>query len=166
MAIFGPFREIRPLLEKDPRFAAAIPYIDELLRPGSEASARIRGVASGETNRHERAGGIFALEQAYPTRDRAKTFFESHRRFIDIQVVVEGSEVMEVENISRLAVTAAYDSEKDLIKYADTAAGTRLVVRAGDATVFFPEDGHMPTLGLTSAPEPVRKSVVKVPVAP
>ena len=40
-----------------------------------------------------------------------------------------------------------------------------LVVRPGDAAVFFPEDGHMPTLGLTATPEAVRKSVVKVPVA-
>lgn len=165
MAILGTYREIRPWLEKDPRFAAAIRYVDELLWTGSEAAARIRGVASGDTNRVEREEGTFALEQAYPTRDRAVCFFESHRRFIDVQVVVEGAEVMEVEPVGRLTVTSPYDAEKDLIKYGDSASASRFVLRAGDAAVFLPEDGHMPTLGLAPTPANVRKSVVKVPVA-
>ena len=70
---------------------------------------------------------------------------------------------MEVEDISRLAVGEAYNSERDFIKYRDTAVASVLKMRTGDVAVFFPEDGHMPSLQWRG-PGLVRKSVVKVPV--
>jgi len=165
MAIFGPFAVTRVRLEADPRFTGALRYVEELLRPGSPARRRIDAIAPGATEKINLDDGAFALEQAYAVRPRAECFFESHRRFIDVQVIVEGAEVIEVEDVGRLAITQAYDADKDLIKYADTAAASRLALRAGDAAVFFPADGHMPCLADGAGPGLVRKSVVKVPLS-
>ena len=112
----------------------------------------------------ELAEGCFALEQPYEPRLRPDGFFESHRKFIDVQIIVEGEELMEVEDVSRLTVSQAYDAERDFIKYADTGVASLLHMRVGDMAVFYPADGHMPSLRWRQ-PGLVRKTVVKVPVA-
>lgn len=164
MAIFGPFSAVQAQVARTPRFAAAFAYVAEALAPGSAVRRRLEALAAGASERVELADGIFAIEQVYATKPRPEGFFESHRRYIDVQVVVTGAELMEVEDISRLAVSQDYDSERDYLKYADTAAASRLLVRAGDVAVFFPVDGHMPTLQAGGRSELVRKTVVKVAV--
>lgn len=163
MAQFGPFATLRAQ-QTAPQFAAAFAYVEEALRPGSAAHARILAAVAGVTERVELAGGAFALEQTYQARARPDGFFESHRKYIDVQVIVTGEEAMEVEDIARLVPTMAYDAERDLLKYADTPRASRLVMRAGDVALFFPADGHMPSLRLGEAAQLVRKTVVKVPV--
>jgi YhcH/YjgK/YiaL family protein len=154
----------RALLANDPRFSAAFRYVEELLQPGSEANRRIKAVLPGATQKVELPGGAFALEQAYESKPRTESFFESHRRMIDVQVIVEGAELMEVEDVSRLPVDVPYDSNKDLIKYGDSATASHLILQVGDAAIFFPADGHMPTLQAGGRSVLVRKSVVKIPV--
>jgi len=162
MAIFGPFPTVHAQLIGDRRFAAAFRYVQEALRSGTEASERLAGLAAGKTERVDLDGGSFALDQAYPPRARSEGFFESHRKYIDVQVIVSGEELMEVQDVSRLVVSDAYNPERDLIKYADSADTSVLKMRAGDVAVFFPEDGHMPSLRWRNG-DLVRKTVVKVP---
>jgi YhcH/YjgK/YiaL family protein len=164
MAIFGSFPTVSAQLVTDARFAAAQKYVADLLDPQSAAHHRIKQIAAGTSQRIELAGGAYAMEQVYLTKTRPEGFFESHRKYIDVQVIVEGEEVMEVEEISRLAVSEAFNEKRDLIKYGDTARASRLNFRPGDAGVYFPEDGHMPGLQVAGAVL-VRKTVVKVPVA-
>ncbi len=163
MAIFGSFSTVSAQVASDARFAAAMAYVAEALKPGSVASQRIAGIASGVTEKIELSGGSFALEQVYQPKLRPDGFFESHRNYIDVQVIVAGEELMEVQEIARLSVSQAYLPERDLIKYADSADAAVLRMRAGDVAVFFPEDGHMPSLRWR-ADGLVRKTVVKVPV--
>lgn len=163
MAVFGSFSTVRRQLRPDPRFFAAFAYVEEMLRTGSAAAQRIGGIAPGVTERVDLAGGAFALEQVYLPKARFEGFFESHRRYIDVQVIVAGEELMEVEEIERLVMAEPYNPERDLIKYADPATAAVLRMRKGDAAVFFPEDGHMPSLHWRGSGL-VRKTVVKVPV--
>jgi YhcH/YjgK/YiaL family protein len=163
MALFGPFPVVAAQLAPDLRFQAAFEYARAALAPGAAARVRLAGLGAGESVKIELAGGAFAIEQVYAARARPEGFFESHRKYIDVQLVVEGEELMEVEDISRLVVSEAFNAERDLIKYGDTAVASVLRMRAGDAAVFFPEDGHMPSLQWRG-PGLVRKSVVKVPV--
>ncbi len=75
-----------------------------MFRPGSlpARSCALASAASGGDHAHkELAAGAFALEQAYQTKARPEGFFESHRKYIDMQVVVAGEEVLELAEISR-----------------------------------------------------------------
>ncbi len=165
MAIFGPFPTVREQLATDPRFRTAFDYVAAILRPDSLERRRLAALAEGASEKHELAGGSFAIEQAYRTRTRAEGFFESHRKYIDVQVVVEGAEVMEVADIAALTVSQEYDPEREFIKYADQAGASVLRCRSGNVAVYFPADGHMPCLQPDGRPGLVRKTVVKVPVA-
>ena len=164
MAIFGSFLTVQAQSAGDARFAAAHRYVAELVSAQSASFRRIGAMALGVTERIELAGGAFVLEQVYHAKQRAEVFFESHRKYIDVQVIVEGSERMEVEDISRLTISQPYLEERDLIKYADTTQASHLAMVAGKVAVFFPVDGHMSTLQPAAGPVLVRKAVVKVPV--
>ena len=162
MAVFGSLSTVRAQLAFDPRFKAAFDYVAEALNPASAVHARIGAVAVGATDRHELAGGSFALEQVYLSKPRAEAFIESHRKYIDVQVVVAGEEIQEVVDIAKLAVDAPYNPERDLIKYLDCQDTSLLSARDGLVGIYFPADGH-----ISRAAGPavlVRKTVVKVPV--
>lgn len=162
MAVFGSLSTVRAQLAHDPRFTAAFAYVAQALEPASPVRQRIGRVAVGVTEKTGLAGGAFALEQAYLAKPRADAFLESHRQYIDVQVVVAGEEIQEVVDIARLTVDAPYDAARDLIKYLDLRDTSLLSAREGLVAVFFPADGHISRA--IGSPLLVRKTVVKVPV--
>ncbi len=164
MAVFGTLDTLRAQLARTEHFAAAFAYMAEALRSDSVVQARIGRIAAGVTERVELVGGAFALEQVYLTRPRTEARWESHRAYIDVQVVVFGEELMEVFDAAHLAVAEDLRPEKDLIFYRPFDGGSVLRVLAGEAAVFFPSDGHLPSLRTGAAATLVRKTVIKVPV--
>lgn len=146
-------------------FATALAYADELLRAGSPTQQRVKALALGEAKKTELAGGVFVMEQAYESKVRAEGFFESHRKYIDVQIVLEGQETMELADITTIAARGDYNPEKDLLLYEDHPAASLLRMYPGQAAVFFPEDVHMPSLRIGTEAVVMRKCVVKVPVA-
>lgn len=166
MAIFGSIATVRAQLAHADRFQATFAYLDECFRPGTAAYKRVRSIEAGKQERTELGGGAFALEQAYQTKLRTEAFFESHKQYIDVQVVVEGEEFIEVADVVQLKVKEDKTPAKDVIIYEMAAQGAASAVRlaTGEAAVLFPVDGHMPTVAI-KAPALMRKIVVKVPVA-
>lgn len=164
MALFGTRDMVRAQAPQPERFAAAFAYLDEVFRNGSPEQARLRGIAEGESNRVELSGGAFAIEQVYQTKVRADGFFESHRKYIDVQVIVEGEELMEVASLADMTARQPYNPDRDLLVYADSSAASVLRLSAGGVALFFPEDVHMPSLQAGAKSVLVRKVVVKVPV--
>jgi YhcH/YjgK/YiaL family protein len=108
---------------------------------------------------------VFVSEECYRSKARADGFFESHRKFIDVQIVFEGVELMEVAELATMTTRQAYNPERDLITYEDNPDASWLRVFPGQAAVFFPTDVHMPQLAVREAGGVVRKCVIKVPVA-
>jgi YhcH/YjgK/YiaL family protein len=165
MALFGSLATVRTQLCERPAFQKALAYVEEILRPGSPSHVRLQGVATGDIVRLELGDGVFALEQAYVAKPRAEGRWEAHQLYIDVQVVVSGDELMEVTEVSRLHVTEDFTPAKDLLFFGDYAEGSVLRMRAGEVAVFYPADGHKPSLAAGSPAVLVRKTVVKVPVA-
>lgn len=163
MAIFGSLSTLRAQCAGFRYFDPAFAYLDTVIRPGPGAQ-RIQALGAGESNRVELADGMFAIEQVYHTKVRTDGLFESHRRFIDVQVVLAGEEIIAVADIARLTVRTPYNEEKDAALYGDFGGASVLQLSAGEAAVFFPVDGHMPSVSSGPATQLVRKTVVKVPV--
>jgi len=102
---------------------------------------------------------VFALKQEYLTKPPEDGMWESHRRYADIQFIVEGEEQMGYAPVDSLTVTKPYDESGDAALY--KGDGQFLSLRSGWFAIFFPEDAHMPCRSL-STPSSVRKIVVKV----
>lgn len=164
MALFGSLSTVRAQIASSPAFELAFDYVARCLTPGSPEAARIAAVAVGKTERIELGHDVFALEQAYEAKPPAEGKWEAHERHIDVQVVVAGRELMGLIDVSALTLTEDYRAERDLMFFAPAEGGSTLRVGPGGVAVFFPVDGHMPSLA-DGAAVVVRKTVVKVPVA-
>lgn len=162
MALFGSIATLRSQASPADTFASTFAYLDDLFRTGSTASVRLKNIAVGETQKIELGRGVFALEQVYRSKPRSDGFFESHRKYIDVQVIFEGEEWMEVVDLDRPTVKHRYDPQRDLVVYEDFA-GSMLRLQTGQAAIFYPSDVHMPGLHGTSPQQLIRKSVIKVP---
>jgi len=86
--------------------------------------------------------------------------FETHRRYIDIQYLAEGSDSMGWTHAVPGLKSLGYDASKDLEFYADRPA-IWIPVPSGHFAVFFPEDAHAPMAGT----DKMVKVVVKVAVS-
>jgi YhcH/YjgK/YiaL family protein len=164
MALFGSLSTVRAQIASSPAFELAFDYVARCLTPGSPEAARIAEVPVGKTERIELGRDVFALEQAYEAKPPAEGKWEAHERHIDVQVVVTGRELMGVIDVSGLRLTEDYRAERDLMFFGPAEGGSTLKVGPGGVAVFFPVDGHMPSLA-DGAAVVVRKTVVKVPVS-
>src|SRR5512136_672205 len=57
---------------------------------------------------------IYALVQCYDTVATDKPKLEFHRRYIDVQYMASGEEVIGWASVERVTITEAYDEEKDI----------------------------------------------------
>lgn len=118
------------------------------------------GMASG---RYDIDGNnVFALVQRYETKPREQGVWEAHRRYIDLQYVAAGTEIMGYAPLDHLTVTKPYVPENDCELLSGT--GDFFTVAAGNFAIFYPQDAHMPCL-TGGIPQPVVKVVVKIAVA-
>lgn len=103
---------------------------------------------------------IYALVQEYDTRTRTAGKWEAHRRYIDIQYIVEGTELMGYENLENMEFqNQDYNPDKDVI--IPEGEGSFVKMNAGTFAILWPQDAHMPGQAV-SEPSGVRKVVIKV----
>lgn len=102
---------------------------------------------------------LFVMIQQYSTRFPDDGKWESHRRYADIQFVVEGEEQMGYAPLESMTVKTGYVAERDCTIY--EGAGDFIRFRKGDFGIFFPQDVHMPSIAVDQ-PAAVKKAVVKV----
>jgi biofilm protein TabA len=99
---------------------------------------------------------LFGSEYQGKTREQAR--IEAHRRYIDIQIPVEGTEEMGWADIRDSGeVVTPYNPDKDVEFYAGPVS-TWFTVAPGQFAIFFPEDAHQPGIGQGT----LKKIVVKV----
>ena len=113
-----------------------------------------------EPGRYEIDGeNIFALINEYKTKSELEGKLEAHRKYLDVQYVIEGEELMGYTPIGSQQILEPYKEENDIIFFKGEKSFTK--VSSGMFAIFFPEDIHMP--GITSGKiSDVKKLVIKV----
>jgi biofilm protein TabA len=168
MAVFGDLTDVRGTLAAlalgQAHFEAAFAYLEKCLQANSAERQGLNALAPDTTRKVDLSGsGLFTVEQAYFSKPFEKCFYESHLRHIDLQLIVAGEEIMDVQPIRNLTVDKPFQEARDLITYRYASNGSRLRIAAGQLAVFFPSDGHMPGQQADGSVL-VRKTVVKVPI--
>jgi len=163
MAIFGNINNIEKQIDKE-LFKIAFEYITKIFDDKSKEYKRLQNLNIGDFVKVELDSNNFALEQVYYTKERENTFFESHKKYIDVQVILEGEEEIEVENIKYLIIKKNYNFEEDLIIYQTPDKRTSIIkLKTGDIAIFFPEDAHMPCIKYNNI-QKIIKTVIKVKI--
>lgn len=104
---------------------------------------------------------LYANVQSYKTKENAP--YEAHRKYIDIQYMVNGEERIDVTEYKNCSTSIEYDKDKD-IEFLETKVSPSIqILRSGEFLVFFPQDAHKPSLD-TNNKNFVKKVVVKVAI--
>jgi YhcH/YjgK/YiaL family protein len=112
---------------------------------------------------------IFALISEYKTKLESEGKLEAHRKYIDVQYVISGEELMGYSPLGNPAFAGAtagrqqilepYKEENDIMFF--TGEKSFVKVSSGMFAIFFPEDVHMPGIN-TKKISDVKKLVIKV----
>lgn len=105
----------------------------------------------------------FALFQMYDTKDHESPRLENHKKYIDLQYMVEGHETIEIAEANNLKVETPYQESSDICFFKDPEIKAKLNFYPGNFAVFYPNDAHKPGLQLLEGnPVAVKKIVIKI----
>ena len=102
---------------------------------------------------------LLVYMQEYDSKEAKEVRGESHRRYIDLQCVISGEEIIGYQILEGQEVLEEIP-EKDIVFYPNTGM-TELRMRAGMFAVFFPGEIHAPCQ-ISGQRERVKKAVFKI----
>lgn len=102
---------------------------------------------------------IYVAISEYQTVPSEMKEWEAHREYIDLQMIIEGEELIEVSPLSEMNC-GEYVSQNDFLS-CDGKAKEKVLMKEGTGLLLFPEDGHKP--GVThKETKYVKKAVFKI----
>jgi YhcH/YjgK/YiaL family protein len=105
---------------------------------------------------------LFAIVEQVPGRTREMAKLEAHRRYIDIQLVLEGVDEMGWKPLSDCHEPVSDHSAERDIRFFRDAPSSWIATPPDAFCIFFPEDAHAPLVGTGS----IRKVIFKIAVQP
>ena len=106
--------------------------------------------------------GIYVNVSEYTTHLFEDSKWEAHKKYIDLQLVLEGVEKIGVSDISKMEL-GEYHPDNDYLP-CDGAAEHSYVLDENTAILLMPEDAHMPGICFEEKAAKVKKAVFKIPV--
>ncbi|EKO3407435.1 YhcH/YjgK/YiaL family protein [Vibrio fluvialis] len=137
-----------------------LPLIRQALAQLNEAEMHGSPMATG---RHDLDGdNAFFFIMNDHTQLLAERKSECHRRYLDVQILLEGRETF------GYSLTPFNGLDEDMLDERDLAFSEQLndelfvSIQAGEFIVFYPGQPHRPLIATEDEPMPVRKMVIKV----
>ena len=105
---------------------------------------------------------LFVIAESVAGRTREAAQLECHRRYIDVQLVLEGADEMGWKALADCRDPVSdYSVEQDVRFFRDTPASW-IATPPGAFCIFFPEDAHAPLVAAGN----IRKLIFKVALNP
>ena len=104
---------------------------------------------------------VFACLQEYTTAETCA--WEAHRKYIDIQILLSGNEIIGYAPVSLFAPNAEYDTDNDCLLIDKIDTYTNLHMYPGCFAIFYPNDAHMPK-HILDVPSNNKKLLIKIAV--
>jgi YhcH/YjgK/YiaL family protein len=118
--------------------------------------------SSYSAGRYEGDKDWFFLINEYETKSVEECFFEAHKKYLDIQFIIEGKEKFAIDHIDRQDVKEEYDPNRDIMVL-EGNVDSIFTMYPGDVMILFPEDSHMPAIKVEEK-DKIRKVVLKVAI--
>ena len=102
---------------------------------------------------------VYCTRFTYETIPQEESFFEAHRRYLDIHIMVEGEERVDMNRPEDLTLTDAQEGNDFYAYQGESWHST--VLKPGEFLVVFPGDAHRIKVQV-DGPKTVSKAVFKV----
>jgi YhcH/YjgK/YiaL family protein len=104
---------------------------------------------------------IYYTIQRYTTKPLNEGKFEAHRKYIDIQFLLAGVEILGYAPLKGLTTAEEYSPQKDIAFFNTPEDITKVILEPGLFCILFPDDAHLPCRQL-AGPADVLKVVIKI----
>lgn len=118
---------------------------DEVVKKVNDAVSYLKGLFVSEVDVGKKQivdDNFFYYVQSYQTKPESECNLESHRKYVEIQMIISGEEAMDIADVSRLTVKEKYDEEKDVMFWKVPQIMARTTLKTGDCIVLYPENAH------------------------
>lgn len=105
---------------------------------------------------------VFAIVQEYETVDAVKELMEAHKKYIDVQYMIKGAEMVGISLLKDQRISKPYETETDFLLFQDPP-DFFAKLSEGNFMIFYPTDLLMPSISVSES-LPVKKVVVKVSI--
>lgn len=102
---------------------------------------------------------VFVLVQEYDTKPFNEDMWEAHKKYFDIQFIIEGYEEIKVSRIENMTPNTPYHVEGDYWLF--TGNGQGIHIAPNQFIILSPEDVHQPCIQINNTIRKVKKIVVK-----
>ena len=114
-----------------------------------------------ELGKHVINDWLYVNVQEYMTKNIDECRFESHKKYVDIQYMINGVEAIETADTDKLDINTDYNEEQDVMFWNDKPNQMRTVLTNGSYVILFPQNAHKPCIAVDK-PLKVKKAVAKV----
>lgn len=150
--VFGNINNLKDFSFLDKRIMACFDYLEN------------NNLALYETGSHEIDGRrLFVNIMDYTTVTPGERFWEAHRDYLDIHVMVSGTEQIDLNFIQNMKLKD-YVAKDDFLPM-DGERNSSVILKDRDFLICYPCDGHRTAISVND-PEKVRKAIFKVQILP
>ena len=148
--VFGHLRDIQEFSWLEKGVQEALEY------------ARIHDLLSYDTGCHEIDGDrLFVNVVEYETTTPENRFWEAHREYLDLHVMLQGNEQIDVSFIDDME-QKEYVPKDDFLPLEGEPA-CHAIMREGNFLLCYPKDGHRTAVAV-NGPEKVKKVIFKIKI--
>ena len=102
---------------------------------------------------------VYINKVAIEPKKAENILFEVHKKYIDIQIDLEGNEILQTTN-KNLKNEHDFDEAGDYALYSSDVIQTECFLEPKECVVYFPDEIHKP--GVKNSSEKITKCIVKV----
>ena len=125
--------------------------------------AKTHDLSAYENGCHEIAGKrLFVNIVGYTTTTENERFWEAHRQYLDLHLMLHGTEQIDLNFIANLE-QKDYRENDDFLP-PEGEKNSSVILRDNDFLICFPNDGHRTAIQVT-APESIKKAIFKIQIS-
>lgn len=138
---------------------AEYPFLEEQIKE-CFAYAKEHDLASYEKGSHAIDGErLFVNVVEYTTTTADERFWEAHRQYLDLHLMLRGTEQIDLNFIENMELKDFV--EKDDFLPMEGEKNSSVILRDGDFLICYPSDGHRTAVAV-DAPETIKKAIFKI----
>ncbi|MDD3570855.1 MAG: YhcH/YjgK/YiaL family protein [Lachnospiraceae bacterium] len=107
---------------------------------------------------------VYFMVNKYNTKSPDVAQFETHKKYVDIQYMVKGNEIIYCDLACHMEICGEYNLEKDKQRYVNAPGTIVIRMHPGNMVLLFPEDAHKVGCMIGNNSHPVFKVVLKVKI--
>lgn len=116
-----------------------------------------------QTGHYELNASAYVNVDEYKTKPIENCKFEAHKKYIDIQMLIEGEEELDILPVEGLKVSEEYNEERDIMFFENPQElPDKIQLKPFKFVLIYPEEGHRPQMNSGSESKKVKKAVAKI----